>query len=70
MKKYTSLFVSIIIAFIPSAIGAFYRPGAWYLEIVKPEWTPPGWIFGPVWTMLYLSMAIAARLPDAIARIT
>lgn len=62
MKKYIAFLISIIIAFIPSMIGVFYRPGAWYLEIAKPEWNPPGWIFGPVWTMLYLSMAVAAWL--------
>lgn len=32
----------------------------WYLSIRKPTWTPPGWMFGPVWTYLYLSMGVAA----------
>ena len=35
-------------------------PGAWYATLNKPSWNPPAWIFGPVWTLLYLSMAIAA----------
>jgi tryptophan-rich sensory protein len=34
----------------------------WYPTLVKPLWTPPGWIFGPVWTLLYLLMAVAAWL--------
>ena len=34
----------------------------WYAGLVKPAWTPPGWIFGPVWSFLYLSMAVAAWL--------
>jgi tryptophan-rich sensory protein len=34
----------------------------WYAKIVKPDFTPPDWVFGPVWTLLYLSMAIAAWL--------
>ncbi len=34
----------------------------WYAGLDKPVWTPPGWIFGPVWSFLYLSMAVAAWL--------
>ena len=34
----------------------------WYLSIAKPSWTPPGWVFGPVWTVLYLTMAVSAWL--------
>ncbi len=34
----------------------------WYAALAKPSWTPPGWLFGPVWSALYLSMAIAAWL--------
>ena len=34
----------------------------WYAQLHKPAWTPPGWLFGPVWTVLYLSMAVAAWL--------
>jgi benzodiazapine receptor len=34
----------------------------WYKTLAKPEWNPPDWIFGPVWTTLYILMAIAAWL--------
>ncbi|PKK83250.1 MAG: hypothetical protein CVT49_09600 [candidate division Zixibacteria bacterium HGW-Zixibacteria-1] len=37
-------------------------PGEWYQALAKPTWTPPGWIFGPVWTLLYISMGVAAWL--------
>jgi benzodiazapine receptor len=42
----------------------FTRPGLgrWYASLVKPAWTPPGWLFGPVWTGLYIMMAVAAWL--------
>jgi benzodiazapine receptor len=32
----------------------------WYESLVKPSFTPPGWVFGPVWTLLYLLMAVSA----------
>lgn len=34
----------------------------WYPTLAKPSWTPPPWVFGPVWTYLYLTMAIAGWL--------
>jgi len=34
--------------------------GSWYVDIAKPEWTPPGVVFGPVWTTLYVMMGVAA----------
>jgi len=34
----------------------------WYASLDKPSWTPPGWIFGPVWTTLYAAMGAAAWL--------
>lgn len=33
-----------------------------YSRIAKPAWAPPGWLFGPVWTLLYITMAVAAVL--------
>ena len=34
----------------------------WYADLAKPSWTPPGQVFGPVWSILYASMAVAAWL--------
>ena len=35
-------------------------PGDWYASLAKPAWTPPTWVFGPAWTILYAMMAVAA----------
>jgi tryptophan-rich sensory protein len=50
----------IVITFIAPAMGVFGTPGDWYASLQKPSWNPPSWIFGPVWTLLYLMMAVAA----------
>lgn len=51
-----------MLCFSAGAVGAQFTPGTWYAGLAKPAWTPPGWVFAPVWTMLYLLMAVAAWL--------
>lgn len=57
-----ALFLWIALTFVAPALGAFSLPGEWYAGLNKPSWNPPPWIFGPVWTALYLMMATAAWL--------
>lgn len=52
----------VVVTFIAPALGVISPPGDWYASLNKPSWNPPGWIFGPVWTLLYLMMATAAWL--------
>jgi tryptophan-rich sensory protein len=42
--------------------GLVFRPGNWYRELAKPPWRPPDWLFGPVWLVLYLSIAVSGWL--------
>ena len=67
MKKenIVGLTVSIIICELIGGLGAIFTMPAvrsWYMEINKPSFNPPNWIFGPVWTTLYLLMGIALFL--------
>jgi translocator protein len=60
--KWLGLAAWLGITFLAAAIGSQFEPGAWYGSLDKPSWTPPNAVFGPVWTVLYLLMAIAAWL--------
>jgi tryptophan-rich sensory protein len=52
-----------LITFSAPALSAFIgMPGPWYAALQKPDWTPPSWLFGPAWTLLYTLMSIAAWL--------
>jgi translocator protein len=42
-----------------AALGAGFPPDAWFAQLAKPTWMPPGWVFGAVWTVLYGLIAIA-----------
>ena len=57
-----TLLIFLAIAFVPSIIGASFRPGAWYEALFKPSWNPPSWLFGPVWMTLYTLIGFAGYL--------
>ena len=52
----------LVLTFAAAWIGSRYMPGPWYASLAKPSWTPPGALFAPVWTILYVLMAVAAWL--------
>lgn len=67
------LVLFIIVCLLVSGIGGLITAtsvGSWYLSIEKPPFNPPNWVFAPVWTTLYVFMAIAGwrvwrRVDDA-----
>ena len=61
-NKYLSLLLILLITFSASAIGGFTTTSfkePWYSEIILPSFNPPSWVFGPVWTTLYIMMSVA-----------
>ncbi|MCW5658485.1 MAG: tryptophan-rich sensory protein [Burkholderiaceae bacterium] len=58
------LLVWLLVVFAGAAVGAFASASAseFYRDLVRPSWAPPGWLFGPVWTVLYALMGVAAWL--------
>jgi translocator protein len=52
----------LAICFAAGRFGSLFQPGAWFDQLAKPSWQPPNWLFGPVWTVLYILMAVAAWL--------
>jgi benzodiazapine receptor len=59
------LAIFLVVCLAVGSLGAVFTGASvrnWYPMIQKPSWTPPPGVFGPVWTILYLMMAIAAWL--------
>lgn len=63
-KQILGLAGWLIVSFIAAGIGAAasVQAGPFYAQLVRPEWAPPAWVFGPVWTALYVLMGVAAWL--------
>jgi tryptophan-rich sensory protein len=64
----SNIFKAVIAISLPLLVGAtsgfFTVTGveSWYQTIQKPSWNPPNWIFGPVWSTLYVMMGVALFL--------
>ncbi len=63
-RQALGLFGWLLIVFAAAAIGglASASAGAFYVELIRPGWAPPGWLFGPVWSVLYALMGVSAWL--------
>jgi tryptophan-rich sensory protein len=65
MKNWQKATIALLlpqIAGFTAALVTETGEGSWYRSIAKPSWNPPGWLFAPVWTSLYVMMGIAFYL--------
>ena len=61
-NKYLSLVIILLITFVAPIIGSYATTNfkePWYSGIILPSFNPPSWVFAPVWSTLYLLMALA-----------
>lgn len=65
MKNFLKLLGSILICFTAAGLGTLFTTSAiptWYATLNKPPFSPPNYLFGPVWTILYILMGISLYL--------
>lgn len=64
LAQALGLFGWLLLVFAAAALGgwASASAGDFYRDLVRPPWAPPGWLFGPVWSVLYTLMGVAAWL--------
>lgn len=62
MNRWVRLVAAVVISFLPTLSQLAGRPDAWFAALAKPSWNPPNWVFGPVWTTLYLMIGVALWL--------
>jgi tryptophan-rich sensory protein len=60
MNKWLALILFVAVVFVcGSLIGYTTAPGEWYASLQKPSFNPPNWLFGPVWSILYVMIGVA-----------
>lgn len=64
LKQIFGLAGWLLFSFSAAAVGgvASADAGAFYAELVRPRWAPPGWVFGPVWSVLYATIGVSGWL--------
>ena len=63
--NYKRLIISLALPQLAGLVGSFFTApviSTWYAELQKPSFSPPNWIFGPVWFLLYILIGISIYL--------
>ncbi len=61
-QLWVSFILFILLCLIVQIVGSVWTKetvSTWYPYLVKPSWTPPAWVFGPVWSLLYIMIALS-----------
>lgn len=58
-RAFSLIFFVLAVVLIGMLIGYATLPGEWYASLNKPSFTPPNWVFVPVWTVLYIVIAVS-----------
>lgn len=64
-QNFFKLIIALAVCQLAGVIGSLFTAPAisgWYASLAKPAFNPPGWLFGPVWIILYLMMGLALYL--------
>jgi len=61
-KSFAGLLGWLALCFAAECSAVVFLPGRWYSHLHKAAWTPPSYLFAPIWTVLYIAMAVAAWL--------
>ena len=64
-KTYLRIAIAVVACMLVGALSGFATQSSvdtWYATLTKPSFNPPNWVFGPVWTALYILMGIAAGI--------
>ena len=65
LRDLVALSAAVAVPLAAGGLGSIATASSvstWYRELNKPSWNPPSWVFGPVWTTLYVMMGVAAWL--------
>lgn len=62
MQGWIMLLVFVALCAGAALFGVTFKPGEWHAALLKPSWNPPNWVFAPVWSIVYLMIAVAGWL--------